>query len=102
MNPIIIHQKGIDKGLVIKRELHSRVSVIPNQEISVKMRKGVGVYLREKFVENQGQPGPSEFVQIEGKIVIADFEERKVFSGNNIILITWRRKNWNIEIMKAS
>lgn len=69
LNLSIAHHKGIDKGITLLSEFHSKEEVSPRKEVHVKMRDGIELYLKVNFVDEPEVYGPSASLNIAGKIM---------------------------------
>ncbi len=68
LNLSVSHHKGIDKGITLLSEFHSKEEVPPTKEVRVKMRDGIELQLKISFVDEPEVYGPSANLNIEGKI----------------------------------
>jgi len=86
----ILNKKGIDIGLTLGSELHSREEVRPTQDISLVMKSGVSVLLRasydNKIDSDDNIIGPSSKVIIKGRIIGVDGQIVKDFYDNPLMV----------------
>lgn len=68
LNLSITHHKGIDKGITLLSEFHSKEEVPATKEVRVKMRDGIELQLQVSFVDEPEVYGPSANLNIQGKI----------------------------------
>lgn len=69
LNVSIMHHKGIDKGITLLSEFHSKEEILPKKELHVKMRDGVELFLNVNFPGEEDLYGPSGRLAITGKIL---------------------------------
>jgi len=68
LNVSILHHKGIDKGITLLSELHSKEEVPPRKEFKIKMREGVEISLIVDFPADPTIYGPSSKISVIGKV----------------------------------
>lgn len=68
LNVSILHHKGIDKGITLLSEFHSKEEVPPKKEFKIKMREGVQVSLIVDFPLDPSVYGPSSKISVKGKV----------------------------------
>lgn len=68
LNVSILHHKGIDKGITLLSEFHSKEEMPPRKEFRVKMREGVEVLLIVDFPGEKELYGPSAKLSVRGKV----------------------------------
>ncbi len=81
LNVSILHHKGIDKGITLLSEFHSKEEVPPQKEFLIKMREGVEVLLVVDFPKDPSVYGPSSKVSVTGK-VFSDLGKELATIGN--------------------
>jgi len=69
LNIAIVHKKGIDKGLVLRNELHSLDEVRGKEFIVLEMKNGIKFLLSANYVIDQGVYGPSDTIFMEAKLL---------------------------------
>ena len=121
----VVNKKGIDIGLTIGSEVHSREEVRPTEDINLSMKSGLSVLLRASFdnkVEN-GDPlplptdpnvsaleipvviGPSSKIIIRGRVIGVDgsiledfFEKPLVVTLGETKVVTHSKDSQLVEI----
>lgn len=68
LNVSVLHHKGIDKGITLLSEFHSKEEVTPQKQVRIKMREGVEIILRVDFPGEDDLYGPSAMLTIDGKV----------------------------------
>jgi hypothetical protein len=69
LNIAIVHKKGIDKGLILRNELHSLDEVRGKEFIVLKMKNGIKLFLSANYVIDRGIYGPSDTIFMEAKLL---------------------------------
>jgi len=86
----VLNKKGIDIGLTLGSELHSKEEVRSTEDISLVMKSGVSVLLRASYddkVESGAKViGPSSKVIIKGRIIGIDGQIVKDFFDTPLVV----------------
>jgi len=96
LNVSILHHKGIDKGITLLSEYHSKEEVPPQKKLRIKMREGVELQLLIDFKGEESLYGPSSLLQIGGKIFA---ENGKEFAdlGNESTVHVGKELNFSVK-----
>lgn len=87
LNIGILHHKGIDKGITLLSEFHSKEEVPPQRELRIKMREGVEVRLMVDFPGEPELYGPSARLSIDGKVYSDLGKEMAVLSDGSHVQV---------------
>lgn len=87
LNIGILHHKGIDKGITLLSEFHSKEEVPPQKELRIKMREGVEVRLMVDFPGEPDLYGPSARLSIDGKVYSDLGKEMAVLSDGSHVQV---------------
>jgi len=82
----LVYKKGIDKQLVLVSELHSSQILNEGQEASLKMKNGISVFLRPYFLSTTDVFGPSNMIEVKGRIVRDGVIFKTGFENGKVIL----------------
>jgi len=105
----ILNKKGIDIGLTLGSELHSREEVRSTEDISLIMKSGARVLLRASY-DDQAESGdniigPSSKVIIKGRIIEVDgqivkdfYEHPLVVKLGETVAVTYSKDSQLIEL----
>jgi len=85
LNVSILHHKGIDKGITLLSEFHSKEEVPPKKEFKIKMREGVEVSLVVDFPTDPTVYGPSSKISVEGKVFSDSGKELSTIGNGSTI-----------------
>ena len=77
----VLHRKGIDTGLVLQSEVHSKEEILGDREISVGPKDGPRVLVRAGLVNDFSAYGPSALVGVAVRAVSADGAEMEAVGG---------------------
>ncbi|RLA63178.1 MAG: hypothetical protein DRQ88_04510 [Epsilonproteobacteria bacterium] len=92
LNIGIVHKKGINKGLILKNELHSLDEVRGNEFIVLKMKDGVEFFLSAKYVIDQGVYGPSDTIFMEAELLDKKGKKLKLAEDSSFIIKLGEKK----------
>ncbi|MBH46733.1 MAG: hypothetical protein CME71_01025 [Halobacteriovorax sp.] len=85
LNVSILHHKGIDQGITLLSEFHSKEEVPPQKEVRIKMREGVEVLLMVDFKPEPEVYGPSAKLSVLGRVFTdAGKELSKIGEGSSV------------------
>ncbi len=66
LNVSIVYKKGIDKGLVLINELHSKEELINNNTIQLRMKNGINIDIKTTIEPMKEVYGPSMLLKVQG------------------------------------
>lgn len=68
----VVHRKGIDTGLVLQSDIHTKEEVLDGRGVEVAFKDGPRILVRAGFDDGFPTYGPSDLVGVEVRAVAAD------------------------------
>jgi len=93
----LIHKRGIDKGLVLVGELHTREDIRPENRRIIIMKGGIRFEFTSFLLPHPVEEGPSLQIGLEGVLIHNDGRLIKKFEKNELVFNLEEKKEFSFD-----
>ncbi|MDD0854310.1 hypothetical protein HBN50_14450 [Halobacteriovorax sp. GB3] len=93
----LVHKKGIDKGLVLVSELHTREDIRPEHRRIVTTKGGIRFEFTSYLLPHSIEEGPSLQIGLEGVLIHSDGRLIKKFQKGDLVFNLEEIKSFDFE-----